>query len=46
MHITDQGYLTEGGEGAVNINQVGSLNPGTEGFMWPVEIVSVELGYC
>lgn len=33
MHITGQGYLTEGGEGAVNINQVGFLNPGTGGFM-------------
>ena len=42
MHFVGEGYLTEGGDGTVEVNQLGFLNPGTGEFVWPVETVIVE----
>ena len=42
VHITGQGYLTQGGEGIVKLNQVGIWDPNLGDFRWPVEIVIVE----
>ena len=42
MHIVGEGYLTEGGDGTVEVNQKGFLNPGTGEFVWTVETVIVE----
>ena len=42
MHIIGEGYLTEGGDGTVEVNQLGFLNPGTGDFVWPAEIVIIE----
>jgi hypothetical protein len=42
MHITGEGYITLGGEGSVEVNQIGFVNPGTGEFMWPAEIVIIE----
>ncbi len=42
IHMTGEGYLTEGGEGTVKVNQVGILDPDTGDLKWPVEFVIVE----
>jgi hypothetical protein len=42
MHITGEGYLTEGGEGTVEVNQVAILDSDIGDFVWPVEKVIVE----
>ncbi|UCD02080.1 MAG: hypothetical protein JSV23_03405 [Promethearchaeota archaeon] len=42
MHITAEGYLTEGGEGTVKVNQVAILDLDTGDYKWPVEIIIVE----
>ncbi|MFX0000897.1 MAG: hypothetical protein ACFE9Q_17545 [Candidatus Hodarchaeota archaeon] len=41
-HFVGEGYITEGGEGTVEVNQVGFLNPATGEFIWPVESVIIE----
>lgn len=42
MHFVGEGFLTEGGEGTVNVNQVGIFDPDIGDFVWPVESVTVE----
>jgi len=42
MHITGVGYLTEGGEGIVKVNQVGIWDPELGEHVYPVEIVIVK----
>jgi len=42
MHLVGEGYLTEGGDGTLEVNQIGFLNPGTGDFIWPAEIVIIE----
>lgn len=39
MHITGQGFLTEGGDGIVKLNQVAIWDPELGDYKWPVEIV-------
>jgi hypothetical protein len=41
MHFVGQGYLTEGGEGKVMVNQVGIFDFDIGDFVYPVEIVTV-----
>lgn len=42
MHFVGQGYLTEGGEGTVMVNQVGIFDPDIGDFVWPAESVTVK----
>ncbi|MFX0023647.1 MAG: hypothetical protein ACFE9S_15075 [Candidatus Hermodarchaeota archaeon] len=41
MHVTGEGYLTEGGEEKVKLNQVAILDPDIGDYKWPVELVIV-----
>lgn len=41
-HIVGQGFITEGGEGKVKVNQVGIFDPDIGDFVWPVESVTVK----
>ena len=42
MHFVGQGYITEGGEGTVKVNQIGIFDPDIGDFVWPVESVIIE----
>ena len=42
MHFVGNGYLTEGEEGTVHVNQVGIFDSEIGDFVWPVETVIIE----
>ena len=41
MHIVGNGYITQGGEGNVHVNQIGIWDPEIFDYKWPVEQVTI-----
>jgi hypothetical protein len=39
VHFEGDGYITEGGEGLVQVNQVGLYDPEIGDFVWPIDFV-------
>ncbi|MHA2181084.1 MAG: hypothetical protein ACXAAH_06655 [Promethearchaeota archaeon] len=41
VHLEGDGIITEGGEGIVQVNQIGLYDPKIGDYMWPIEIVHI-----